>query len=73
MEPAFCEIGYALLYFTSDKRTFIYDTSDIHGWNEEEYEVLKKCGKLVLNADYDYVTYRVSFFCKLFLFNNEMK
>ena len=60
MKPTFSDIQFAVVYFTSDKTIYIYNVTDINGWNEDSYDLLKAEKNLILSADYDYVTYRVS-------------
>lgn len=61
MEPNYTDIKYSLVYFKFDKRIYIYGTDDVLGWNEMVYEKLLKNEKVCLEAEYEFVKYKVSY------------
>lgn len=63
--PKFCDIKFCLVYFKCDKQLHIYNCNELKGWDENVYEMLKDGGKVVIQADYQFVDYEVSFFSLL--------
>ena len=66
MIPAFSEVQFAVIYFPIDKSFMIYDTEDIIGWNEDQYEGICRNERSVLQTTYDLIKYKVWFRAAIF-------